>query len=168
MSSTTRLPERQSPTDDRQSYRRSAVVFGWLAAVLGIAVLGLVMWILVGDDTPELSVEQQQMIETIDGYIAAWNHGDGAAADALMDPNGYLEDVGGRWYVAENGHSNYLESLHMMGFQITRSEPVFVGNVVVVTHQYAEGSTNESPNIYYMDPDGTRIRWVLEPYPLDG
>jgi len=116
----------------------------------------------------DLTAEQAQMIETIGEYLAAWNAGDGAAADALMDPNGYLEDVGGRWYVDDGSHSRYLETLHATGFPINRSEDfVVVGNVVVLTHTYAEGSTFLSPNIYYMYPDGTKIWWVHEPYPLN-
>jgi hypothetical protein len=114
-----------------------------------------------------LTPEQQQMLATIDLYIAAWNEGDAAAADALMDPNGYLEDVGGRWFAADGGYGRYLESLHALGFPIERSQDVdVVGSVVLTTNTYAEGSTAPSPNIYYMYPDGTKIWWVLEPYPL--
>jgi hypothetical protein len=167
MASTTRSLESEVQTEGPERYRKLAMVFGWIAAILVIALLGLIAWIALDTDTTEITAEQQQMIETIDAYIAAWNDGDGAAADALMDPNGYLEDAGGRWYVAENGHSNYLEFLHMTGFNITRGDPVFVNNVVVVPHMYAEDSPIKRPNIYYMYPDGTRIWWVLEPYPID-
>lgn len=122
------------------------------------------------DDNPstDLTAEQEQMIQTIDRYLAAWNAGDGAAADEVMDPNGYLEDIGGRWYVADGEHARYLETLHATGFPIERSDHVAViGNVVLMTNTYAEGSTSPSPNIYYMYPDGTKIWWVHEPYPLN-
>jgi hypothetical protein len=167
MTSATHFAESDvAPDPDAVRYRRRARVLGWIAVSLGIAVVGLVGWINLGSEAVDTTTEQDQMMETIDAYIAAWNTGDGAAADALMDPNGYLEDVGGRWYVAENEHSNYIDFLHMTGFHITRGEPVFVNNVVVVPHEYAAGNPYTSPNIYYMYPDGSKIWWVLEPYPL--
>ena len=164
---TTHTQDSEVQSEDSARYRRLAFAFGLMATALGIVLLGLVAWIVLDTDPTDVTSEQQQMIETIDAYIAAWNAGDGQAADALMDAGGYLEDVGGKWYVAENGHSNYLEFLHMTGFNITRGDPVFVGNVVVVPHEYVEGSPYKSPNIYFMYPDGSKIWWVLEPYPLD-
>ena len=159
-----------STDDAAKQYRSRARNWMVVSAVLGLAVVGLVAWIIAsGDDaSTDLTAAQEQMIVTIDQYIAAWNAGDGAAADEVMDPNGYLEDVGGRWYVADGGHARYLETLHAMGFPIERSEEVaVVGNVVLMTNTYAEGSNTPSPNIYYMYPDGTKIWWVHEPYPLN-
>lgn len=70
------------------------------------------------------------------------------------------------WYVADGAHARYLESLHSMGINISRSGAYAVGNVVLIAQQYAEGSTINSPNVYYMSPDGTQIQWVIEPYPI--
>jgi hypothetical protein len=53
-----------------------------------------------------------------------------------------------------------------MGINISRSGAYAVGNVVLIAQQYAEGSTINSPNVYYMSPDGTQIQWVIEPYPI--
>ncbi|MGI9585061.1 MAG: nuclear transport factor 2 family protein [Acidimicrobiia bacterium] len=139
-----------------------------VSIVLALVVVGLAAWTAFGGESDKaLSAEQEQMVETVDAYIAAWNAGDGDAAEALMDPKGYLEDVGGRWHVADGQHTAYLETLHATGFPIFRSDDVsVVGSVVLVSHTYAEGSSSESPNVYYLSPDGTQIRWVLEPYPL--
>jgi hypothetical protein len=142
----------------------------WLIAVVGVLVvvsLGLAAWAILGEDgTAPLTVEQETMLETIDAYIDAWNTGDAAAADALMHPDGYLEDISNRFHVADGTHADYLKFAHSMGMRIYRGDPVALENVVVVPQGYSEGSPTDSPNVYYMSADGTRIQWLFEPYPL--
>lgn len=160
-------PESASVVEDSGRYRTRSLVLGWVSALLVLAVFGLGAWIVFADDSgQELTTEQEQSLETIEAYLAAWNAGDGAAADALMDPNGFLEDVGGRWYVADGSHARYLETLQTMGFTLELVDTYAMGNIVLITYRSAEGANPENPNVYYMSPDGTQIRWVIEPYPL--
>ena len=160
-------PQPTSVVLESGRHKTRSLVLGWVSALLVVAVVGLGAWIVFADDSgQELTTEQEQSLETIESYLAAWNAGDGAAADALMDPNGFLEDVGGRWYVADGSHARYLESLQSMGFTLELIDTYAMGNIVLVTYRSAEGANPENPNVYYMSPDGTQIRWVIEPYPL--
>lgn len=134
------------------------------AAVLAVAAIGLGAWVLLSeDDGQTLTAEQETMFETIDGYIAAWNEGDAAAADALVDPDGYLEDISGRYYVSDGRHGAYVESMYSTGFSLQRTDEAYViANMVLVG--YAQFPDN-APGLYYMSPDGTKILWVLDPFP---
>ena len=159
-------PDSASVVEDSGRYRTRSLVLGWISALLVVAVVGLAAWIVFADDSgQELTTEQEQSLETIEAYLAAWNAGDGAAADALMDPNGFFEDIGGRWYVADGSHARYLETVQSMGFTLELVDTYAMDNVVLVTYRSAEGGNPSIPNVYYMSPDGTQIRWMIEPYP---
>lgn len=58
-----------------------------------------------------------------------------------------------------------MEDLHAVGFHIRRDEPVAIGSVVLVPQRYARDSAFDSPSVHAMSPDGTQIRWVIEPSP---
>lgn len=116
--------------------------------------------------TTTLTPEQAQMVATVESYIAAWNSGEADAAAAVMYSDGYLEDVSGRWLIADGSHADYLRLFHSLGKQIYLEDPVIVENVLVALHRYSEGGP-VSPNIYYMTRDGTQIYWVIEPFPPD-
>ena len=159
-------PESVSVVEDSGRYRTRSRALGWISIVLLVVVIGLAAWIVFADDSgQELTTEQEQSLETIEAYLAAWNAGDAAAADALMDPNGFLEDIGGRWYVADGSHARYLETVQAMGFTMELIDTYAMDNVVLVTYRSAEGGNPSTPNVYYMSPDGTQIRWVIDPYP---
>ena len=159
--------ESTSVVEELSRYRTRSLVLGWISALLVVVVIGLGAWIVFADESgQELTTEQEQSLQTIEAYLTAWNAGDGAAADALMDPNGFMEDVGGRWYVADGSHARYLETLQTMGWTMKLVDTHAMGNIVLVTYSSAEGSNPQNPNVYYMSPDGTQIRWVIEPYPL--
>ena len=159
-------PQTASVVEESGRYRTRSLVLGWISALLVVVVVGLAAWIVFADDSgQELTTEQEQSLETIDAYLAAWNTGDGAAADALMDPNGYLEDVGGRWYVADGSHARYLETVQSMGFTMELVDTYAMDNIVLVTYRSAEGGNPSVPNVYFMSPDGTQIHWVIDPYP---
>jgi hypothetical protein len=164
----TQATEQQSTSVVQESgrYKTWSFVLGWISIALLIIVIGLGAWIVLADDSAQqLTTEQEQSLETIDAYLAAWNAGDGAAADALMNPNGYLEDIGGRWYVADGSHARYLETVQSMGFTMELVDTYAMGNIVLVTYRSAEGGNPSVPNVYYMSPDGTQIHWVIDPYP---
>ena len=164
----TQATESQSTSVVLESGRHKtrSLVLGWVSALLVVAVVGLGAWIVFADDSgQDLTTEQEQSLETIEAYLAAWNAGDAAAADALMDPNGYLEDPGGRFYVADGSHARWLESTQSMGFTMEVVDTYAMDNVVLVTYRSAEGGNPSTPNVYYMSPDGTQIHWVIDPYP---
>jgi hypothetical protein len=159
-------PQSHSVVEESGRYKTRSLVLGWISALLVVAVVGLGAWVVFADDSgQELTTEQEQSLETIEAYLAAWNAGDGAAADALMNPNGYLEDIGGRWYVADGSHARYLETVQSMGFTMELIGTYAMDNIVLVTYRSAEGGNPSVPNVYFMSPDGTQIHWVIDPYP---
>lgn len=145
-------------------YRTRSQILAAVSVVLAVAVIGLGAWILFsGDDDQTQTAEQEAMFQTIDEYLAAWNEGDAAAADALLDPDGYLEDISGRYYVSDGRHAAYVESMHSTGFSLERTDEAYViANTVLVAYT---GVQNSAPGLYYMSPDGTKILWVLDPFP---
>ena len=159
-------PQSTSVVEEAGRYRTRSLILGWISALLLVAVVALAAWIVFADDSgQDLTTEQEQSLETIEAYLAAWNAGDGAAADALMDPNGYLEDPGGRFYVADGSHARWLESTQSMGFTMELVDTYAMDNIVLATYRMAEGGNPSTPNVYYMSPDGTQIHWVIDPYP---
>jgi hypothetical protein len=159
------LPE-SAVSRDLDGLRRRTRILGSLVVVLALAVIGLGSWILVSDPpVQDLTPVQETMLDTIDTYIEGWNAGDAEAVVSVMDPNGFLQDIGGRWEVADGALANYVNSLHMMGMRIWPGDAYVIGPVVLVDHHYAEQSTTPGPNIYFMSADGTRILWAMEPWP---
>mgnify|MGYP001814559782 CR=1 FL=1 len=159
-------PEKVDSVDvsEVNRYRTRSRILAAVSVVLGVAVIGFGAWTLFsGDDDRMLTAEQEAMFETIDEYLAAWNEGDAAAADALLDPDGYLEDISGRYYVSDGRHAAYVESMHSTGFSLERTDEAYViANTVLVAYT---GVQNSVPGLYYMSPDGTKILWVLDPFP---
>lgn len=138
-------------------------ILGWLVALLGALVIGLTAWLVFADPpAQDLTAEQQTMLETIDAYVDAWNAGDSAAADALMEPDGFLEDVSGRWSVANGDHADYIEMLHSFGFTIRRGDAYIINDVVLVNLHYTESRAVDSANVFWMSSNGTRIEQVIE------
>ena len=90
--------------------RRNRLLVG-LSLLLMAALAAFAVWVIVGGDdeptTTELTVEQEQMLETIDAYHNAWNEGDGEAAAALMIPSGY-HDNGSQRVLARDGEHTVL------------------------------------------------------------
>lgn len=150
--------------NDALKLRKGNRWLGWLAGVMAVALLALGAWMIFGDDGGQsLTAEQEQMLETIDGYLAAWNSGDGAAAAALMAEAGYHDNGGQRVRVAEGQLESFIERVHGMNFSVSRSDAAFVGNYVMTTEHIPADSEADRPSIYAMSPDGTRIMWHLAP-----
>jgi len=136
----------------------------------GVAVVLAVSLALFAGVTPfgnglrGLTAEQEQMVETIDTYLAAWNSGNAAAGEAVMTPDAFFEDASGRWMVADGSHADYLRLVHSLGMRFYRvGEPVAVDRIVIVPTGSSENAPSPAPDVYYMSPDGTEILWMIEP-----
>lgn len=139
----------------------------WLAAALGVAVIGLGAWFIVDSGTEtaaaDLTPTQVQMLETIDAYLDAWNAGDGAAAAALVSDSGYHDNGNSRYSVADGGLTAFITMVHGMDFSVSRTDAAFVGNYVMTTEHIPADSEVGRPSIYWMASDGNRILWHMSP-----
>ncbi len=136
-----------------------------IAAVLATLLVLFVAVTLVGDGALILTGEQKRMVETIDTYLAGWNSGDAAAAEAVMAADAFFEDASGRWMVADGSHADYLTAVHSFGMRFYRvGEPVALGRVVIVPTASSQNSPSPATDVYYMSPDGTEILWMIEPW----
>lgn len=140
-------------------------MFMWLVAVVAIALAALGTWAIVdrGDD---LTAEQEQMVETLDAYLEAWNDHDGEAAAALMATDSSYHDNGTtRIRVADGRFADFVTGLS--GFsvrsEVSDGQAAFVGDFVMTTDYIPEGSTTPRPSIYRMTSDGTKIIWHYAP-----
>jgi hypothetical protein len=143
----------------------------WLSGVLVVVVLGLGAWLLFGDSgtsDADLTAEQEQMLETINGHVAAWNDGDGAGVVAFMaSPTSYHDNGTGRIPVADGELEAYVDRLGSQSFSVRSSasdgDAAFVGNFVMTTDYIPETSETPRPSIYKMTPDGTAVVWHYVP-----
>lgn len=156
--------------DQVQTLRKRNRWLSWLSGVLAVLVVGLGAWLLFGDsDTSDadLTAEQEQMLETIDAQLAAWNEGDGAGVAALMESPASYHDTGSMRYVVADGQLEaYVDSLPS-SFSVRSSssdgEAAFVGDFVMTTDYIPETSDTPRPSIFKMTPDGTAIVWHFAP-----
>ena len=153
----------QHPGGDTQALKARVRMLGWLSAILAIAVIALGAWLIFdgGESADDLTATQEQTLETLDAYLEAWNDADGAAAVALMTPNGYHDNLNAKYYANPSGSQGSLERLvdsaDSLGFSVSRSDVTFVGPWVVNTEHRPAGSANESLSLFYMNADGTKI-----------
>lgn len=156
--------EYEIPHADKQESRsgwRGSAALPWTIGVLVVLVVGLAALVVVsGDEAAGTTPEQQQMLETIDAYLAGWNDGDETAVLAVMDPNGFYENAADRWSAADGGLAGYVNTMHSLGLTVTRGDAVFLGDTVV-TSQETYGQSDSYESIYRMSPDGTTIMWNL-------
>ncbi len=155
------MTDHESPiidTNGSESRNGHVNAMRWTIALLSLAVVGLVGFIVLSDDGNEaMTPEQDQMIETVDTYLAGWNAGDEEAVLAVMDPLGYY-DNGEQWRVDDGRLAGYVRTLHSLGMNVARGETVVLGNVVVAM-QTTYGESGDYTSIYKMSPDGTTILW---------
>lgn len=152
--------------DQMRKLRRRSWWLGWLAGILALAVIGLGAWAIFGDSdsTADLTPAQEQMVETLDASLVAWNSGDGAAAEALMPPSGY-HDNGTMKYYANGELAGLIDWAHSTGFSVSSSDRVFIGDFVIGTNHIPADSTDVRLSIFKMSPDGTQILWHFTPNP---
>ncbi len=138
---------------------------GYLAGILAVAVVGLGAWIVFdSDSTADLTPAQEQMIETLDASLVAWNSGDGVAAEALMAPSGYHDNGIDRYYA--NGElAALIDFAHVTGFSVSTTDRVFIGDFVIATSHIPADSTDVRVSMFKMSPDGTQILWHFTPDP---
>jgi len=154
--------ERVEPAEaplDRQilTLRKRDRWLAWLAGILAVAVLAMGAWMIFGGDGGEsLTAEQEQMLVTIDDYLAAWNAGDGAAAEALMRPSSY-HDNGGSRYEADGALETFIGQVHSMGFSVSRTDARIVGTYVFSTERIPADAAYDRPSLYHMSADGKTI-----------
>lgn len=148
------------PVDVMESRSRNRM-FMWLVAVVAVALAALGTWAIM--DSGNLTAEQEQMVETLDAYLEAWNDHDGEAAAALMATDSSYHDNGtARIRVADGQFADYVTALR--GFSVrSEGEPAFVGDYVMTTDYIPESSTTPRPSIYRMTSDGTKIIWHYAP-----
>lgn len=153
------------PIDDAtHRLQRRYRFFVWLSGLLAIAVLAMGAWMMFGDDDGQsLTANQEQMLETIANYEAAWNAGDGAAVAALMAPGGYHDNGGEQIPVTDGRLEAYVRTVHGMGFSVRSTDSYVVGQYVLTRSFVPEDATFERPSIVKMTPDGTKIEWHLAP-----
>lgn len=146
--------------------RKRSRWLGWLSGILALAVIALGTWLIFdgGEESAsaDLTPAQDQMLETIDAYLAAWNSGDGAAAVAVMTPSAY-HDNGTKYTVANGELGRFIETVSAANFSVSRSDAAFVANYVMTTEHIPADNATERPSIYMMSGDGTKIMWHLAP-----
>jgi hypothetical protein len=136
----------------------------WLAGILALAVVAMGAWMIFGDSGGQsLTAEQEQMLETVDEALLAWNAHDGEALAALYVPSGYHDNGSTRYSVAEGRLARYVTGLGAMGFSVESGEHHVVGNLVVSEGYIPAGSETVRPGIHAMSADGTKILWHLAP-----
>lgn len=144
----------------------------WTSAVLAIAVIALGAWLFFGNDSGsgdlDLTPEQEQMLETINAQLAAWNDGDGAGVVALMASESSYHDNGSRRIaVADGALEDFVNGLGSLSFSVrslaTEGEAAFVGNYVMTTDFVPADSQTPRPSIYRMTPDGSAVVWHYAP-----
>ena len=154
---------------DAEQLRKQNRLLRWLSIALAVIVVAAGAWIVFddgdGDSAADLTAEQEQMLETIDAYIDAWNDHDGAAAAALMAGDASYHDNGVRYLVADGRFADFVTGLST--FSVASSaqdgEAAFVGNYVLTTDFIPETSTIARPSFYKMTSDGTAIVWHYAP-----
>lgn len=144
-------------------------LFTWLSIALVAALVAFAALVFIdsGDAADELTAEQEQMLETIDAYLAAWNDHDGAAAAALMASDSSYHDNGTRYLVAEQRLERLISGLAGLSVSVrslaSDGEAAFVGNYVLTTDFIPASSTIPRPSFFKMTPDGTAIIWHYAP-----
>jgi hypothetical protein len=155
--------------DEKTRNRQAATLNRWptvAIVVLSAAVVAMGATLILDGSSEaeaELTPVQEEMLETIDAYMDAWNAGDGATAAALMAPSGYHDNGSLRSYVAQGDLERFIDGVSGVGFSVSRSDAAFVGGYVMTTDQRPAGSSTDQPSIYKMSPDGTVILWHLAP-----
>lgn len=142
----------------------------WLSGTLAVVVIGLGAWLLFGDSgtsDADLTAEQEQMLETINGQLAAWNDADGAGVVAFMaSPTSYHDNGTRRIPVADGELEAYVDRLGS-SFSVRSSasdgDAAFVGDFVMTTDYIPETSETPRPSIFEMTPDGTAVVWHYAP-----
>ena len=136
----------------------------WLAGILVVAVVAMGAWMIFGDDGGQsLTAAQEQMLETVDKALVAWNAHDGEALAALYMPSGYHDNGNTRYYVAEGKLADYVTSLGAMNFSVRSGEHYVIGNLVFSEGYIPQQSETVRPGIHAMSADGKRILWHLAP-----
>jgi hypothetical protein len=154
-------------TDDFQKLRKQNRLLMWLLIALAAIVVAAGAWMMFDDggSAADLTAEQEQMLETIDAYVTAWNDHDGAAAAALMASDSSYHDNGNKYLVAEGRLAGFISGLST--FSVSNSaqdgEGAFVGSYVLTTDFIPETSTTARPSFFKMTPDGTAIIWHYAP-----
>ena len=136
----------------------------WLSGMLAAFVLAAGAWIIFdGFSASDLTPVQEEMLDTIDAYLEAWNSGDGTAATELMSVSGYHDNGDSRYYAAEGRLAAFIDLVHDLNFTVSRTGAAFVGDYVMTTEHIPASSEVDRPSIYRMSNDGTLILWHLAP-----
>ncbi|MFW2383149.1 MAG: hypothetical protein ACN4GZ_15465 [Acidimicrobiales bacterium] len=153
--------------DEVEPLKRRNRWLTWLSVALAVALVGFGTWAIVGNDdgAADLTAQQEQMLETIDEYLEAWNNHDGEAAAALMASESSYHDNGTRYFVADGEFADFVSRLTSFSVKSLASdgEAEFVGNYVLTTDYIPEFSTTATPSFFRMTSDGTKIIWHYAP-----
>lgn len=157
-----KVGEVEAPRDDEVlTLKKRNRWLGWLAGILAVAVVTMGAWMIFGDDDGRSLTAQQE--QTLDGFLAAWNAGDGEAAAEFMMPSAYHDNGANRYFVAEGKFADFVEMTKALGFSIEPGDQRAAYGDFVVSWVKLAGDTDETFSVFRMTPDGTRIQWHLAP-----
>jgi len=161
-------PESTPVDSEVVGLRRRNRLLMWLSILLAAALAAFAIWAIVDDEsTTELTVEQEQMLETVDAYLDAWNEGDGEAAAALMIPSGFHDNGSRRVFASDGELATFIETADSLGFSIrsgvAEGEATFIGNYVMTEDYIPETSTIPRPSIFKMSANGELILFHYAP-----
>lgn len=151
--------------EELRTLRKRNRWLGWSAGILAVAVVAMGAWLIFGDDSGQsLTAEQEQMIETVDEALVAWNGYDGEAVAALYAPDNGFHDNGSRMYYVRDGElAQYVDGLEYLGFSVRSGDHFVIGNYVVSEGYIPADSENLQLSIHAMSADGNKILWHLVP-----
>jgi hypothetical protein len=151
--------------EELRTLRKRNRWLGWLAGILAVAVVALGAWLIFGGDSGQsLTAEQEQMIETVDQALVAWNSYDGEAVAALYaGDNGFHDNGSSTYYVRDGELARFVDGLEFLGFSVSSGEHFVIGNYVVSEGYIPADSENLTLGIHAMSADGTKILWHLVP-----
>ncbi|MDH3306212.1 MAG: hypothetical protein OEO77_01630 [Acidimicrobiia bacterium] len=151
------------PGDETLTLKKRNQGLAWLAGILAVAVVVMGALMIVGYDAGQnLTAEQEQMLETVDEALVAWNAHDGEALAALYAANGYHDNGTARFYVADGRLADYVTGLGALGFSVVETDSYVIGNFVI-SGADIPGSGSVQISIHAMSADGATILWHLAP-----
>jgi hypothetical protein len=129
-----------------------------VAVVLGL-LAGFLVWGLGDTDSTapvaaggsELTARQEQMIDLLDDYVAAWRIGDSEAAATMFTENGVFTWLGTEYRVDDGALANVVTSLPVPTLDVL--EPVLVNDTGMLHFHTVTGMGTFS-NVFEFTADG--------------
>lgn len=139
------------PSSEAGAHRGMSAGLVAAMVALGMAAglfVGFLLWGTGGDSTDpivagggELTARQEQMVDMIDDYLAAWKAGDGEAAVALFTADGTMTWGRYDYRVVDGTLASLVERMPTPSLELL--EPFIVEGNTVFSYQRLLGSTAE-------------------------